>query len=1292
VAPGSEIVETPLAEDWLALKDAVKRFEYAWRQGPRRIIDDFLPHDDPLRSRVLVELAHIELEFRLKAGEFVRVEEYLVRYPKLTDDVAVVLDLIAAEHELRGRQERDLALDEYLQRFPQYRTMLPERIQRRTVLGSGSPRSREDDRSDVLPEVDGYEVESLLGHGGMGIVYKARQKSLDRFVALKFLREGCERDAKWLARFRREARTASALNHPNVCTIYDIGECAGRVFLSMELVEGQTLDALIVRRPPLDELARWLAQAARALAAAHAAGVIHRDIKPANLMVRDDGIVKVLDFGLARRISASEVRRSTASDMGMDLNKLVGTPLYMSPEQVQAEHVDSATDIFSLGLVFYELATGQHPFFAHSQFGILHAILAHPVLPPRRINPEIPAAMDALVQHMLAKDSRLRPTAVEVDTILTRLIAKISPEPARHPVDRVRRLTVGRRKESADMLAGFQAAAAGRGLLLCVTGEPGLGKTTLVERVLEELGASGQKFTVARGCCSERLAGAEAYLPFFEALDSLIQGDEGASMAQAMKRLAPTWYSQLAPLTADYAAADSMPAKEASQERGKRELAVFLEAVSRQQPLVMFLDDVHWADPSSVDLLAYLGKRCSEWRVLLVLTYRPSDLLRSEHPFAWVKLELQGRGVCREIALPFLSRDDLAQYLTLAFAGHQFPDEFTDVLHARTEGNPLFAVDLCRYLRDCGAIVQEQDRWELVRNVPHLQQELPESVRGMIERKIEQLGSADRKLLLAASVQGPEFDSAVVAQVLQREAAEVEERLDVLERVHYLVQRIRDHEYPDGALTVRYRFVHVLYQNALYAELQPTRKAAWSAATAQALLGHYGDKSRDLAAELAMLFEAARDRDRAAEYCLVAAENAALRFAHHEAVALARRGLDLLQSLPDSYDRARREIPGLIALGIQLQIVQGYASPEAERTYQHALTLCEKVQDGPQLFLVLWGLWMVYEVRSDLNQSLGLAERLLSLSQPAHDRDRLLQAHMALSVTSFSLGELAATREHSERGVSLYEPQRHSGHRDLYGQDPKVACLAFGGVAHWLLGFPDQARRLSREAVALGEELGHPTTRALAMYFASMLRQYCREAQAVQQSALATTAIGTEHGLSLWLANGLVMSGWAQAEQGACAEGISMVRQGLSDWAATGAETHRTYFLGLLAEALSRGGQNAEGLSVLSEALMLMQSNGTVFHGAELYRLRGELLLRQNADTAVHHEAEACFRTALSMAHRQQAKSLELRAAMSLSRLYNKQSRQAEARPILEQCYNWFTEGFDTPDLQEAKEMLENIS
>jgi predicted ATPase len=1234
---------------------------------------------------------HVDLELRLKAGDAARVEEYLFRYPELTDDRAVALELIAAEHEQRRRREPGLALNEYLQRFPQYCDELTEQFAKSTIRGPDAPLRRAERQAEDLPEVAGYDVLGLLGRGGMGVVYKARQHALDRLVALKFLPGECASDLDWLARFRREALTASALNHPNICTIYDSGEAAGRPFLSIELVEGRTLEELIRQRPAVEEPARLLRQAAQALAAAHAVGIVHRDVKPANLMVRDDGIVKVLDFGLARRLPTWDAKGIVPSGTRTTPGTWVGTLLYMSPEQVRAEPVHAATDIFSLGLVLYELVTGQHPFRAGSDVEILHAIVAQTPVSPSRLNPEISFPLEALILHMLAKDSRLRPTAVEVEAALNQLSVTFSAGSGSQSARSGTRPIVGRHEESAALRAGFEEAAAGRGMILCVTGEPGLGKTTLIENFLDDLAASGRLWSVARGRCSERLAGAEGYLPFLEALDSLIQGEGGASMAQAMKRLAPTWYVQLVPLAANDPSLAPVLAEatNASQERRKRELGVFLHEVARQRPLVMFLDDFHWADPSSVDLLAYLGSKCAGWRLLLVLTYRPSDLWLSEHTFGPVKLELQGRSVCREIALPFLKRDDFDRYLSLTFAGHQFPEELVEVLHARTEGNPLFMVDLLRYLCDRGVIVQDHGRWELVRAMPALQRELPESVRSMIQRKVDQLSTADRHLLMAASVQGPEFDSAVVAQVLGREATDVEERLDVLERVHIMVRLIREQTFPDRTLTLRYGFVHLLYQNALYAALPPTRKAAWSAAAARALFRHHEEKSASLAAELAMLFEVGRDHERAADFYLVAAENAAHIFAHHEAATLARRGLALLRTLPDTPERARRELPLQMTLGMQLQVAKGYAAPEAELIYLRARALCEQLQEAALLFPVLWGLWMFYKVRSDLGKSRELAERLFALAQTAQDRAQLLQARQALTITSLCLGDPAVARDHMEQAVAQYDPRRHGSHTFLYGLDPGVACRAFGAVALWLLGYPDQAMQRSREAVALGGELGQPSPLALALHFAAMLRQYRREGPAAQESAEAAIAIAAEHGFSFWLAGGLVMRGWTLAEQGDVVSGIDVLRQGLSAWAATGGQTYRTYFLALWAEALGRGGHIEEGLRVLAEALELVRCHDECFHAAELHRLQGEFLLRKESAEVARREAEDCFRQALTIARRQQAKSLELRAVMSLTRLYQLQDRQAEALPILAECYDWFTEGFDTLDLQEAKALLE---
>ena len=294
------------------------------------------------------------------------------------------------------------------------------------------------------------------------------------------------------------------------------------------------------------------------------------------------------------------------------------------------------------------------------------------------------------------------------------------------PIFPVKRHSVGRQKELAELGRAFESAAAGQGLFLCVTGEPGIGKTTLVEDFLSELAATGRPCALARGRCSERLAGTEAYLPFLEALESLLHGDGGEAAARVMKATAPNWYAQVAPPAAEDSSLARVLAesKAATQERLKRELGAFLQELSHLRPLLLFFDDLHWADASTVDLLAYLGGKCAGMRALLVFTYRPTDLVVGKHPFGPVKLDLQAHGVCRELALEFLTRPDLDRYLALEFPEHCFPEEFAALVHARTEGSPLFMADLLRYLRDRQVLTLEQGRWTLRESVPDLQRDL----------------------------------------------------------------------------------------------------------------------------------------------------------------------------------------------------------------------------------------------------------------------------------------------------------------------------------------------------------------------------------------------------------------------------------------------------------------------------------------------------------------------------------------------------------------------------------------
>src|SRR5262249_7472767 len=408
--------------------------------------------------------------------------------------------------------------------------------------------------------------------------------------------------------------------------------------------------------------------------------------------------------------------------------------------------------------------------------------------------------------------------------------------------------------------------------------------------------------------------------------------------------------------------------------------------------------------------------------------------------------------------LEFLTRADLDRYLALEFPGHGFPEEFAALVHARTEGSPLFMADLLRYLRGRQVLTEEQGRWTLGPSVPDLRRDLPESVRGMIQRKIDQLGEEDRRLLVAASVQGYEFDSAVVAQVLERDPADVEDRLDELDRVHAFVRVVRELEFPDRTLTLRYRFVHVLYQNALYASLGPTRRASLSAAVAQALLGYYGEKSGGVAAELALLMEAARDFSRAADYFLVAAQDAVRTCANQEAVVLARRGLDLLASLPDASERARKELALQITLGPALFSTKDWASPDVEAAYTRAHVLCRELGESPDLFPALWGLCIFCIARGEIRAGLNLGDQLLGLAQRAQDPGLLLQAHSALGRAHAVLGDWASARIHLEQAIAHYDRSQHSSHAFLYGgHDPCVYSPGFAAHSLSVLGYPQPA-------------------------------------------------------------------------------------------------------------------------------------------------------------------------------------------------------------------------------------------
>ena len=409
-----------------------------------------------------------------------------------------------------------------------------------------------------------------------------------------------------------------------------------------------------------------------------------------------------------------------------------------------------------------------------------------------------------------------------------------------------------------------------------------------------------------------------------------------------------------------------------------------------------------------------------------------------------------------------------------------------------------------------------------------------------------------------------------------------------------------------------------------------------------------------------------------------------------EAISHVTIGIELLKSLPETPEHTQQALALHIALGAALQVTKGYGAPEVEHAYTQARAWCQQVGETPELVPVLFGLWRFYGVRSQLHTARELGEILLRLAQRAHDSALAVIAHYALGTTWWWLGALPTARQHLEEGIALYTPEQRRALVFRMGQDPGVACRTYAAVTLWLLGYPEQALAHIHDALTLAHELSHPFSLAWARYWAAFVSQFRHDVAAVHEQAESTVALATEQGFPLWVAGGTSFRGWALAQQGQGEAGMAWLRQGVAAWRATGAAVHVPYLCTLLAEVYDHLGHPADGLQVLVEADTLMEQQEERWWAAEIHRLRGVLLLRQTGTPQA--EAETWLQRALDVARRQEAKALELRAAMSLSRLWQQQGKRDKAHDLLVPIYGWFTEGFDTPDLQEAKSLLEALA
>jgi len=581
--------------------------------------------------------------------------------------------------------------------------------------------------------------------------------------------------------------------------------------------------------------------------------------------------------------------------------------------------------------------------------------------------------------------------------------------------------TVGRALEWEQLRESLGTVSEGHTRLVCLVGEPGIGKTTLLEEVADELNRSSDRWRVAFTTCFERLAGTEAYAPVMEILEALMERETNSAVAKLLKLVAPTWYVQVAPLwssTDPAFAAVLERARAASPERMKRELAAFLSDLTEVMPLMLLIDDMHWADASTAELIAYLCRKPELKRLLIICAYRPTEMSLASHPFMPLKQELAKERLCRDISLSLLSQQDVEAYLTLRFPRNQFPPALAASLHRRTGGNPFFLVELIRDLHAQGALVEEQGGWTLTIHTDQLDRSLPESVQRMIERKLDQLDEGDRRLLAVASVQGVEFDSFVVARGAEFGLAEAEERLQRLERVHHLVRKLRASDPEATHLSERYTFVHVLYQNAFYDSLTPARRVDLSGIVVSALAEYNRGNLSKVAAELALLYEAARNFGRAAQYFLEAAKNAARVYANHEAVELSRRAMANASRLPDEV-----RLPLILKVAFLLAELHLTLSEFDDAVADFSIAEKAAAEAGliePRIEAICGAALALFNLkRTDETRALG--QHALDLARRAGSETAIASAEMVLAMERMCIGNLDAAEELTARAVPVLQ-------------------------------------------------------------------------------------------------------------------------------------------------------------------------------------------------------------------------------------------------------------------------------
>jgi class 3 adenylate cyclase/predicted ATPase len=846
---------------------------------------------------------------------------------------------------------------------------------------------------------------------------------------------------------------------------------------------------------------------------------------------------------------------------------------------------------------------------------------------------------------------------------------------------------VGRESELGMLRQHWDQAKAGAGHVVLLSGEPGIGKSRLVQELKEYVSAEGATRIEFR--CSPYHQNTALY-PIIEHLQRLLQFQSAetpqiklAILTQLLSQYRFPQAETLSLLVALFSLPPpaGMPPLSFSPQKQKQltleALAAWLLEEAERAVVYCAWEDLHWADPSTLEVLTLLLDQVPTTRLLALLTFRPEFI----PPWG-------NRSHFSQMTLSRLGRPQVEAMVEKVTRGKALPVGVVQQIVTKTDGVPLFVEELTKTVLES---------IESLGSIESIGSAIPTTLHDSLMARLDRLGTAKEIAQLGATI-GREFSYELLHAVSFVSDEALQHGLKQLVEAELVYQR--------GLVPqAHYLFKHALVQDTAYQSLLKSRRQQLHQKVAQVLAEQFPETKETQPELVAHHYTEAGLTEQAILYWHRAGQRAIERSANVEAIRHLTKGLELLNTLPDTPERTQQELDLQFALGTPLIASKGYAAPEVEYVYTRARDLCRQVEETPQLSRVLYGLWNHAFVRAELGTAQELGEQLLRLAQRLQDPVCFLDAHMALGWTLLTLGAFAPARVHAEQGVAIYDAHKHHLPASLYWENPEVSCRGAAAWILWCLGYPDQALKKIHEGLILAQELSHPYSLVYALTFATFIHQFRREGAAVQERAETQIAVASEHEFPYWLEWGTMLQGWALAEQGQIEKGVAQMRQSLAASGATRTGVAGPYNLALLVEGYMKMEQPEEGLAVLTEALAEASKTGERHYEAELYRLRGELLLTQEGkrqkakiteprplNPDPQDEAEGCFLKAIEVARNQQAKSLELRAAMSLARLWQQQGKKAEAHQMLVEIYGWFIEGFDTQDLKDAKALLDALA